>query len=175
MASFARGEYITAEKLNLVNKERCSHHDISRGDVSKSISLYLHSGSSITLKWERFAGVMTNICLKYRISKFENGHWIEKDYDEAVGSWPADQWSYDVSRFGGEGWYSIWIWAGKGSVDTDGPYVEMWVNAISDKNVRGDWLRYYDNPQNSGNPISIGDPLTAEDLNTGRVMTINHI
>lgn len=177
MAEFVRGDLITAEKLNQVNNNNHVWNNKSQGDGWKtSPEFYMHSGGYFDITYERFyvSGIGSSEGMKYRIYRFENGIWIAKRSDDIQGAWPSVNKQINISELGGEGWFYMSIWANTATVG-NGPWIAASIYSINTNNVKGDFLRYFDKPDNSGNPIGIGQHLTAEILNSGRVMTVPYI
>lgn len=170
MASFVKGELITADKLNQVANGKGEIHDVLK-DTSKTYGpYYLPSGGYMNFV-QRAYYIVGFGNYSWQFSKLENGAWTIKDEGEVDGfPWSSDDWHrYPASSYGGEGWYRLWVsqdrtglvtWA---NMET---YIFPWRNNC----VKGDWLFHFDNYTSSGNPVG-GDVLTADILNSGLVGT----
>lgn len=182
MAKFEKGEYITAEKLNAINREKAFYPDSKYG----ATSLYMHHDGFI--KWWAVGwGAQT---AKVEIYRLVEGKYVtvfsrevRGDYEfgggEPINS--AEEGTVFINALGGEGYYMMQGW-----------YMEVTESYITDEGhmsdyrgitygyleaypfadaIKGEYLVQFDLADRSGNRIK-GNQLTAEILNSGTVGTI---
>jgi len=182
MAKFEKGEYITAEKLNQLNSEK---GEITSGYIkneSKSLGPYYlrgncYIGAYFGGFWSAGQIFPVNYDYEYELFKMENGTWVKKDGDHQAGSaitafspGGLDH-KHEISELG-EGWYRISGRVSLGGTNFNDGGINLYVKPWVTNNVKGDYLMYFDSPDNSGNPIGKGTYLTADILNSGRVLTV---
>ena len=172
---FTQGELITAVKLNIDNPAWRNYY-LSVGDG--------YGSSTMTTPWfyvrfptGRFChvglytgGWFPNVSgrLDKLISLDPNapaGDYINVWYtnkDSFDGDWEYD---FYAQNYGGAGWYRVRAWGDKARHNAS-------FYCGQNNCVQGDYLVYWDNPQNSGNRITDGTPLSVATLNSGRAGTL---
>lgn len=174
--AWTTGELITAGKLNSENADRGIVLDT--GGISNSSAsvgpVYLHSSSNYFRCWQQKLDAIplnAGSTGTFTVKKLENGYWVDKKTISLSSSWPNNHKTELIYNSWGAGWYKLLV--------SNSNYGLAWGDGRSSgsvfpwrtDNIRGDFLRYYDSPQNSGNPYSVGKPITTDMLNTGYVMT----
>ena len=173
--AFQRGDLITAAKLNEVanSKGMVSSGRFANGD--RAIGPYhLPAGGYIWFWQEQWTLPPVNAKSETYITiyKMEDGVFRAVGSDRMISKWPggAQERTYPVSSYGGAGWYRVVAQNTRYGNWGDDGRCEIACFPWQNDCVKGEYLVYYDNYDNSGNPIP-GTLLTADVLNSGRVGT----
>lgn len=189
---FTVGELITAERLNEIAEyyNGTTYYDSGIQDED-SFMFYARGGDEdrnlvhFYGEWRGItsSGAVTSYCDFY-------GYLYRWQWDDESGKW---KWVVSVERYNGlslfskedsylvlhagdEGWFHAMYYLDYETLGAIDPQASMQIyGCFPTNNVRGDYLVYMDDIDSSGNRTSIGEPLTAEMLNTGRCMTIPYI
>ena len=168
--AFIQGQLITAGELNNVNgsvpyyyAEDLRNRTGASGYFPFEAGVFSHRTSASVVGYWRFTcgwwGGVSVYLQKHNGSGYAT---IATLYSGSFGIG-----SFDVSGYGystGPGWYRFYI--------TYSGNPRAGIHSGHNTCQFGDYLVWYDNPQNSGNRIMDGTTLTASALNSGRVGTI---
>lgn len=185
MASFEKGEVITAYKLNQIIPTKV--YGVSSGYSSYSIEVFIHTGGYITCSFNAYGSCTASVTIR----RWNGTKWTSVTTDSCGGgtsffggepSSNSKKVTLQISTLGGAGYYRIEVQGSSGTYTgtndgEDGPPPTYYIYAscsaaahVIPEAVEGDYLVMYDESDRSGN-WKRGEPLTAENLNSGLVTT----
>ena len=177
MASFYKGEKITADKLNQVaNSKDELHYSIE--DSGRTIGPYYMPPSGyfrIRLEGQVWPTIGSSASeIDWTLYRLENSNWVTVNTGHASSQlYNTQDFTRRASDYGGEGWYRLYIVHRRNHEDNlnmDDADLEVYVFPWRNNSVKGDPLYYFDSPDNSGNTIG-GQLLTVDLVNSGLVGT----